>query len=373
VSDDPYSGREQTKAKHYILKRYLQALAFKVLTFTDITFVDGFSGPWKCQTEDFADSSFMIALEVLKDAQEKLYKATGRRRNVCCFFVEKDREAYARLDAAVVKFNKPEEDFEVKTYCGEFESAIPEILVFIGRSFPLIFIDPTGWTGYSIEKLKRLCGRPKVELLINFMYDFINRAVGMSDPATVASIDPILGGPGWQERLDTTLKRGPAVEKLFRETLAAECDLDYVVSTKIYRSTKDRPHFFMVYATKAPAGLETFRDTEYSAVKAHARERANAKERKREEESGTASFFTGLDADLQEASIDDVVAANKKLGEKALIIELREAGGQMRFAELWPILLRAQMLRVTDVKDICKQLAKEGLIENTWGSGNRKP
>ncbi len=34
---DPYSGREQTKAKHFILKRYLQALAFKVLTFSDIT------------------------------------------------------------------------------------------------------------------------------------------------------------------------------------------------------------------------------------------------------------------------------------------------------------------------------------------------
>jgi len=242
---DPYSGREQTKAKHYILKRYLQELAFKVLTFADITYVDGFSGPWKCQTEDFADSSFMIALEVLKDAQEKVYKATGRRRMVCCFFVEKDREAYTRLDAAVGKFKKPAEDFEVNTYCGEFEDAIPEIQTFIGRSFPLIFIDPTGWTGYSIDKLKPLCDRPKVELLINFMYDFINRAAGMSDPATVASIAPILGGSGWQDRLDTTLKQGLAVEKLFRETLAAECNFDYVVSTKIYRSTKDRPHFFM--------------------------------------------------------------------------------------------------------------------------------
>ena len=37
---DPYSDREQTKAKHFILKRYLQALAFKVLRFYDITYVD---------------------------------------------------------------------------------------------------------------------------------------------------------------------------------------------------------------------------------------------------------------------------------------------------------------------------------------------
>jgi hypothetical protein len=31
------------------------------------------------------------------------------------------------------------------------------------------------------------------------------------------------------------------------------------------------------------------------------------------------------------------------------------------------------MLRETNVKDICVTLAKDGRIENTWGSGNRKP
>ncbi len=67
---DPYFDREQTKAKHFILKRYLQALAFKVLRFSAITYVDGFSGPWETQTQDFADSSFKIAIEVLKDAQQ---------------------------------------------------------------------------------------------------------------------------------------------------------------------------------------------------------------------------------------------------------------------------------------------------------------
>jgi len=208
--------------------------------------------------------------------------------------------------------------------------------------------------------------------MINFMYDFINRAAAMSDPATVASFDPILGGAGWQGRLDPSLKRGQAVEKLFRETLAAECGLDYLVSTKVYRSTKNRPHFFLVYGTKSQAGLETFRNTEYSAVKAHARERADAKERKREVESGTVSFFTGMDADFQEAAVEDVVEANKRLARKALIAKLQEAG-PTRFGDLWPMLLHAYMLRITNVKDICVDLAKAGKIKNTWGGGNRKP
>jgi three-Cys-motif partner protein len=204
---DPYSDREQTKAKHFILKRYLQALAFKVLRFYDITYVDGFSGPWKSQTEDFADSSFMIAISVLRDAQQQIASEIGKRQKIRCFFSENNSEAFAKLTAAIAPFHKPEQDFEIKTYCGDFEDAVPEIQAFIGQSFPLIFIDPTGWTGYAFEKIKPLFNRPKCEVLINFMYDFINRAASMSDAKTIASLDPILGGPNWEERLDPHLYR----------------------------------------------------------------------------------------------------------------------------------------------------------------------
>src|SRR5437870_2272331 len=85
---DPYSGREQTEAKHFILRRYLQALAFKVLTFQDITYVDGFSGPWETKDEKFSDSSFMIAISVLLDAQKQYQERTGVRRKIRCFFSE---------------------------------------------------------------------------------------------------------------------------------------------------------------------------------------------------------------------------------------------------------------------------------------------
>ena len=215
---DHYFGREQTKAKHFILKRYLQALAFKVLRFSDITYVDGFSGPWETKTQDFVDSSFMIAINVLRDAQQRIQTQTGRRPKIRCFFSENNRQAYAKLASAIAPFHLPEKDFEIKTYCGEFESATSEIQTFIGQSFPLIFIDPTGWTGYSLSKIGPLFNRPKCEVLINLMYDFVNRAASMSDAKTIASLDPILGGLGWEARLDPTLPRGRAVEKLFRDT-----------------------------------------------------------------------------------------------------------------------------------------------------------
>lgn len=369
---DPYSGREQTKAKHFILKRYLQALAFKVLRFSDIAYVDGFSGPWETQTEDFVDLSFMIAISVLKDAQQRIQTQTTRRPKIRCFFSESNRQAYIKLAAAIAPFHRPEEDFEIKTYCGEFEDAVSEIQVFIGRSFPLIFIDPKGWTGYSFNKIRSLFNRPKCEVLINFMYDFVNRAASMSDVKTIASLNPILGGAEWETRLDPNLPRGRAVEKLFRDSLARSGGFNFVVSTKIDRSTVDRPHFFIAYGTKSREGLKTFRETEYGALKVNARDRADAKERKREDELGSPDLFSGLDADVQETSIDEIVEEHKTLAAQDALKLLRELG-PIHFSKLWVMLLQAHMLRVTNVKDVCVYLAKIGEIDNTWGGGTRKP
>ncbi|HJT42372.1 MAG TPA: three-Cys-motif partner protein TcmP [Rhizomicrobium sp.] len=367
---DPYSGREQTKAKHFILKRYLQALAFKVLNFSDITYVDGFSGPWETQTEDHSDSSFIIALNVLKDAQAQL-AARGKRHRIRCFFSEADAAAYKQLAAAVAPFHKPAEGFEVKTYHGRFEDAVGEIASFIGQSFPLIFIDPTGWTGYPLAKLKPLFARPRCEVLINFMYEFINRFAHSDDPIHIASLDHILGGPGWRDRLDKDLPRGAAVEKLFRQTVETTLNMPFVVSTRIDKSTADRPHFFITYGSKNREGLIAFRDTEYAALREHEKNRSDASERKRAEKSGTIDLFTSFHAEVREATIDSIVEEHKARASERLLTVLRRA--PLKFSQIIDGLLKAFMLRETNVKDICVALAKDGKIENSWGSGNHKP
>lgn len=369
---DAYTDREQTKAKHFILKRYLQALAFKMLPSFEVTYIDGFSGPWETRTDDFADSSFMIAISTLKDAQQKILERTGKRPRVRCFFSEADPEAFEKLRNSVIPFHNPAENFEIRTFGGRFEDAIEDVQAFVGTSFPLIFIDPTGWTGYPFEKIKPLFARLKCEVLINFMYEFVNRFANSDDPETVASLDPILGGPGWRDRLDPNLPRGLAVEKLFRQTLKAVGNFDFVVSTKIDKSTAERPHFFIAYATKDPNGLKTFRQIEYDTLREHVKDRANAKERKREQRSGLLDLFAGHHANIQEGTVDEIVEQQKGLAKKDLLDTL-PVQGPFPFSSVVAGLLQAYMLRETNIKDICVELAEEGRIDNTWGSGNRKP
>ncbi len=369
---DPYSGREQTEAKHFILRRYLQALAFKVLTFQDITYIDGFSGPWETKTEDFVDSSFMIAISVLQDAQRQLVERTGLKRKIKCFFSETDTESFRKLNLAISPFHKPFDNFEIKTYHGKFEDSVTEVNAFIGESFPLIFIDPTGWTGYPFEKIKPLFARPKCEVLINFMYAFVQRFVHSNDIDIINSLDPILGGPGWRDRLDKSLSPGPAAEKLFRETLKSAGNFDFVVSTKIDKATEDRPHFFITYGTKSLDGLKVFRQTEYDALRQHEKNRANARERAREEETNTIDLFSGHQAQVMEASIDEIVREQMN-SASTVLLDLLSKKGQLPFDKVLVSLLESHMLRETNIKDICIALAKSGKVDNTWGGGNRKP
>jgi hypothetical protein len=275
------------------------------------------------------------------------------------------------MKAAVAPFHKPEQGFEVRTYHGKFEDAVDEITNFIGQSLPLIFIDPTGWTGYPLAKLKPLFTRPKCEVLINFMYEFINRFAYSDDQTHIASLGPILGGPGWRDRLDKDLPRGAAVEKLFRETIAATLNLPFVVSTRIDKSTTERPHFFITYGSKSREGLKAFRDTEYAALREHARNRADASERKRSQKTGSDDLFAEHHAEIKEATIDSIVDEQKARARDRLLTAL--ARGPLKFVQVVEGLLRNFMLRETNVKDICVAWANEGEIENTWGGGNRKP
>lgn len=367
---DPYVDREQTKTKHFILKGYLEALAFKVMRSFDIAYVDGFSGPWKEKTDDFSDSSFMIAINVLKIAQKEIYRKERKCRNVRCYFSETNPVAYAKLVEAVKPHNKP--GFEIKTFFGKFEDAIGEINSFVGNSFPLVFIDPTGWTGYPLSKIKPLFDREKCEVLINFMYDFVNRFVNSGDAETIASLDPILGGPGWQSRLDATQHPGVAVEKLFRQTLKEVGGFEFVVSTKIDKSTADRPHFFMAYGTKNRAGLKAFREIEFSAQKEHAKNRATAKDNKRLKQSGMDDLFSDHHAQVQESTIEDLVEEQMSFASKDLLVSLSQTG-EIRFSKVVDMLMQSFMLRETNIKVICVNLFIAGKIENTWGSGNRRP
>jgi three-Cys-motif partner protein len=141
-----YTGREQTLVKHFILQKYLERFAHIVGSYWDVlTYVDCFSGPWNARSEKLEDSSFAIALKELRNARDTLAKPPGRPVQLRCFFLEKNRAAYAKLK----EFADGVGDAKIETRNATLEESIPEIVDFVkrggARAFPFVFIDPTGW------------------------------------------------------------------------------------------------------------------------------------------------------------------------------------------------------------------------------------
>ena len=117
-----------------------------------------------------ADTSFMIAIKKLRAVREGLAKV-GRTPKIRCMFVEKEPGPYRALEAAV----RDVTDIQIEALNGEFEYSIPEVLKFVGSAFSLVFIDPTGWTGFGLKQITPILQHRPGEVLVNFMFDYIHR------------------------------------------------------------------------------------------------------------------------------------------------------------------------------------------------------
>ncbi len=173
-----YEGREPACVKHHVLRQYLLEVALKVgMSSPGVTFnyVDGFSGPWMSTGEVHADTSPHVALTQLRKARDEL-ATRGRPGVMRGFFVEKNKSRFDRLQELLRGFK----DIETEAYEGTFEDAIPRAARFVRQAknpFSFVFIDPTGWQGYDLERIAPLLSATRGEVLINFMTDWVKRFI----------------------------------------------------------------------------------------------------------------------------------------------------------------------------------------------------
>jgi three-Cys-motif partner protein len=276
-----YRGREQTYLKHFFLEHYLERVAYNIGSFTEqFVYVDGFSGPWQSADEDLEDTSFKIATRILNRVQGAL-RERGRKFQVRCLFIENNEAAFVQLERAISVIHS----VEVKALNGEFEQTIPNILEFIGDAFSLVFIDPTGWTGFDPEIIAPLLKHTPGEVLINFMYDHIRRFLESPSSKVSASIKALLGPTH-----DDVPRTEEAVASRFCERVRTVGNFKCVTWTPILKPTADRTYFHLVYGTRNSKGLVEFRGVEAEKDLAQANTRSRAKKAKREQRSGMLEF-----------------------------------------------------------------------------------
>ena len=353
-----YRGREQTYLKHFFLERYLERVAYNIgssPSFTSLTYVDGFSGPWKSADDAFEDTSFMLAIRILRRVREGLSRI-GRSFKASCIFIEKDPASFVKLRnaSAIVK------DFDIQLIHREFEDAIPAVLDLIGRSFSLTFVDPTGWTGFALNRIRPLLNHRPGEVIINFMYGYINRFVADPRPEVVATFDQLFGGLGWEATVRTPYHREEQIVSFYQERVRLVGDFAHVTHTCILKPISDRSYFYLVYGTRHPKGLLEFRDVEKKVTKEQGIARSAAKQRDRMSRTGQDELFDGstmLPGSFEQEETTQLKAA------RATLLRLVKERGRISYEDARTILSEMPLLWESRIKRIILDLRKAKEID----------
>lgn len=178
--------------------------------------------------------------------------ARGEQVRLRSVFVESDPERADLLEARakIVGSNiTPPEVWRCS-----FEAAMPDIVRWLEKDeFAFVFVDPFGWKDIVTPSiLAPLLRRAHTELLINFMWNFVNLATGH---ATQKSNLETLFGPDWEEAANPggEVKRRELM-KLYRAKLSDTCDGQDIHRLRtgmlpVEYAGKKQVIFYLVYAT----------------------------------------------------------------------------------------------------------------------------
>lgn len=365
-----YGGREQAFVKHSFLDRYLGRLFNKIASSRSaIAYIDGFAGPWKSSTERFEDTSFGLALRQLRGAKQQARQPI----RAIAHLVERDPLAFAELQKVVEQFP----DIEVVPHCGDFHEVLPAILAALPQdAFAFSLLDPKGWS-IDLQQVAPLLARPQSEVVINLMYDFINRFIEHPNERISDKLNKTLPGPDWREAIKGVSADAPAArEAIITGTFAAALKsigkFRYAPTLRIRRPGHERTLYHLVYGTRSPVGLAVFRESQVKALGAEADVQSAVKSDKRESRTGMAGLFPReMEAEMDAATT--FLATEKGEGTRYLLQLLQTCTLGLRWGDLWPRVLDQYAVTTSALGREVNKLRKSGrLLIPDWPSEHKQ-
>ncbi len=249
-----------TAAKHEILRRYLKGWIPKLGSRNRrIVYIDAFAGPGRYTGGE--DGSPIIALKVARDY-------VGRPlvdQQLKMLFIEPDRERNERLKSEITALRASDLAYSAigaVTLQAEYAAAMESLWASLEASRSMLaptfaFVDPFGVSGLPYEHLVKLFHYPKTELLINMMYEEMNRFRGTAE--FQKHLDSFFGGPSWKAAFAVADRneRRRAVIDLFKRRLL-EAGAKYVQAFEM-RNDRNQTDYLLFFGTQSEVGLEVMK------------------------------------------------------------------------------------------------------------------
>jgi three-Cys-motif partner protein len=267
----PWVIGEQTKVKHQLLRKYIDPWMKILLAYQSkknlreqLIYIDGFSGPGVYWRNNLKRAKCWGSPLIVANVAKKYIKEKYSRK-IYIIGIDKDKECVELLNFYLQRFNINYHQTWV-AHQAEFETRINKILDDFeakGLSNPPIFffIDPFGYTGFSMSTLKRILHYPMVELFINFMVYDINRRA--SDPQFKESLVALFGTSEFLkvDNFIDTEDRVLFLRNLYCNQLLTNGGAEFVMPFRV--NTPDqigRARYFLIHVSKSFTALKLMKD-----------------------------------------------------------------------------------------------------------------
>ncbi|MEE9422762.1 MAG: three-Cys-motif partner protein TcmP [Gammaproteobacteria bacterium] len=352
-----YIGKEQAYVKHTILRTYLQRLFMIVGRGKEpiINYVDCFAGPWQEEDDKLSDTSIGISLEQMALCQQSLEKNFSRKVSFRALYIEKDPGAYNKLHNFLS--DTPYPTIETKCLQGDYTELLDEIVDWCGSYFSFFFVDPTGWQNVvGAKTMQPLLRLGKAEFLINLMYDFINRFVGV-DKHTGDMVEIFGEAPTFKD--ETPEERQLVLLSLYRKNL-----LFYYGGRSAFvpveKPGKARVHYYLVYLTRHVRGIDVFKTEAEKMEHVQRITQQEFKLRQQINQSATGDLF----GDTIEGALKIDNSLNNKLQARQYLLGQLSKEPTLIDCDKWADFLEESDLYPSDLQIAMKELVKEGLVKN---------
>lgn len=339
-----------TRAKHEILKRYLQAW-MPILSrggFPEILYIDGFAGPGVYDQGE--DGSPVIALKTALNYKPPL------KAKLHFLFVEKEEDRAEILSSICNAMELPS-NIEVSiegstTFEEAFHQHYTRFITKLGKLPPTFaFVDPFGWKGVPFEIITRVMAHPSCEVFVNFIYEELNRFLSHEDQ--ISNFDVYFGSRDWNEccTLSDPRQRNRCLHDLYMRQLQYKAGVAYVRSFEM-RNALNLTDYYLFYGTNSLLGLQKMKEAMWKV-----------------DESGEFSFSDATDP-------NQMVLFEKQPNFGFLRRQIIDAFGGKETARgaVEKFVLAETAFRETHYrKQVLKPLEDEGLLEVINPPTNRRP
>ena len=255
-----YSGLQD--AKHQLLSKYLAGW-FPILASAHgrVIYVDCHAGRGSHKTGH--KGSPVLALQGLLTHQRRAQILQSTEVRFILF--EKDLTNCEHLRTEIASLGKPPENIKVDVFPADYEKTIRELVDNMNQHNRLLapsfaFVDPYGFT-LSMELLNDLLAFRSCELLINFMFHYVNMAI--HHPAQASNMDSLFGCPDWRElaSIGDSQERELATIALFSRQLKAEfvTHMNMIGDNNVLK-------YVLLHASNHPKGRELMKESMWAVV-----------------------------------------------------------------------------------------------------------